>query len=113
MKYALLMCAEHPGYESEAPPGELDASAWAAEMTQRKIRSFGDRLAEPHEAKTVRIRDKRVFVTDGPFAETKEMICGFDVVECDSIDAAIEVASAHPMARFGMIEVRPFWTAPG
>jgi len=46
-------------------------------------------------------------VTDGPFAETKEQIAGFDVLECADLDEAIEVASSHPMARLDLLEVRP------
>jgi hypothetical protein len=48
-------------------------------------------------------------VADGPFAETKEQIAGFDILECADLDEAIEVAAQHPVARFGTIEVRPFW----
>jgi hypothetical protein len=48
-------------------------------------------------------------LSDGPFAETKEQIAGFDVIECEDLDEAIEVASKHPVATFGAIEVRPFW----
>jgi hypothetical protein len=55
------------------------------------------------------VREKYAIVTDGPFAETKEQIAGFDVLECADLDEAIEVASRHPMARFGVLEVRPFW----
>jgi hypothetical protein len=47
--------------------------------------------------------------TDGPFAETKERIAGFDLLECADLNMAIEIASKHPMARFGKIEIRPFW----
>jgi hypothetical protein len=47
-------------------------------------------------------------VTGGPFAETKEQIAGFDVLECADLDEAIEVAAKHPMARAGLVEVRPF-----
>jgi hypothetical protein len=50
-------------------------------------------------------------VTDGPFAETKELIAGFDVLECGSLDEAVEIASRHPVAAFGAIDVREFWTA--
>ena len=48
-------------------------------------------------------------VTDGPFAETKDLIAGFDILECADLDEAIDVASKHPMAWAGMIELRPFW----
>jgi hypothetical protein len=51
----------------------------------------------------------RAQVTDSPFAETKEWIDGFDLLECADLDTAIEIASKHPMARFGKIEIRPFW----
>jgi hypothetical protein len=57
----------------------------------------------------VRIRGDEVLVSDGPFAETKEQIGGFDVLECASLDEALEVAAKHPVARFGAIDVRPFW----
>ena len=49
-------------------------------------------------------------VTDGPFAETKDQIAGFDVLECADLDEAIQVAAKHPMAWAGMIELRPFWS---
>jgi hypothetical protein len=48
-------------------------------------------------------------LSDGPFAETKEQIAGFDLIECQDLDEAIEVASKHPAARSGAVEVRPFW----
>jgi hypothetical protein len=48
-------------------------------------------------------------VTDGPFAETKEAIGGFDLLECDSLEEAVEIAASHPMAEAGTIEVRPLW----
>jgi hypothetical protein len=49
-----------------------------------------------------------VLVTDGPFLETKEVLAGFDVLECADLDAAIRVAASHPMAAYGVIELRPF-----
>jgi hypothetical protein len=48
-------------------------------------------------------------VTDGPFTETKEAIGGFDLVECDSLEEAVEIAASHPIAEMGTIEVRPLW----
>ena len=50
-----------------------------------------------------------MLIADGPFAETKEQIAGYDIIECADLDEAIEVAAKHPVARFGTIEVRPFW----
>ena len=55
------------------------------------------------------VRDGEVLVSDGPFAETKEVICGFDILECANIEEAVKVAAAHPVAGFGRIEVRAFW----
>ena len=69
----------------------------------------GDRLRPPADAKTVRRRDGKVTVTDGPFAETHEWIAGFDILECADLDEAIELASRHPMATSGIIELRPAW----
>jgi hypothetical protein len=57
----------------------------------------------------VRVRDGEVVVSDGPFAETKEAVGGFDILECDSLEEAVEIAAAHPLAQIGTIEVRPFW----
>jgi hypothetical protein len=66
-------------------------------------------LERPDSARTVRVRNKHAIVTDGPLAETKEQVIGFDVLECADVDEAIEVASRHPMARLCILEVRPFW----
>ena len=70
---------------------------------------MGNRLSGVDKAVTIRKRGEKILKTDGPFAETKEWIAGFDLIECASLDEAIEAAAKHPMARFGRIEVRPFW----
>ncbi|HEY0689771.1 MAG TPA: YciI family protein [Kribbella sp.] len=65
-------------------------------------------LAEANETKQVSVRDGRILTTDGPFAEVKEQLAGFYLVECDSIDRAIEHAAMIPEATgFGVVEVRP------
>jgi hypothetical protein len=56
------------------------------------------------------MRGGELLISDGPFAETKEQIAGFDIIDCQDLDEAIEVAAKHPVAAFGSIEVRPFWT---
>jgi hypothetical protein len=78
-------------------------------MEGRGVRLSGNRLALTTDATTVRVREGDVLVSDGPFAETKEQIGGYDVIECADLDEAIEVAAKHPVAKFGTIEVRPFW----
>ncbi len=111
MRYMLLICTDAVAPEVDASDVP-DIDHWVDEMDGRNIRQLGDMLAPSTDATTVRIRDGKVLLTDGPFAETKEQICGFDIVECADLDEAIEVASQHPMAWGGMIEVRPFWTPP-
>jgi hypothetical protein len=67
-------------------------------------------LRSPAEARTVRVREgDEVSITDGPFAETKELIGGLTVIECADLEEAVKIAGAHPSARYGAIEVRPIW----
>jgi hypothetical protein len=108
MKYMLLICGEDVA-ESDVGQEPLDVEPWLEEMTARGVRLTGDRLRPPADATTVRIRDGEVLTSDGPYAETKEWMAGFDIIECDNLDEAIEVAARHPAAAHGMIEVRPFW----
>ncbi|MBY8879410.1 YciI family protein [Actinacidiphila acidipaludis] len=108
MKYLLLICSDGDGFD--ATPEELDAQPWVDEMTRRGVRLTGNRTRDAEDATTVRVRDGAVLTTDGPYAETKEQMGGFDIIECADLDEAVEVASKHPVARYGMIEVRPFWT---
>jgi hypothetical protein len=107
MKYLLLICTEG---EFHATPEEMDPEPWVEEMTRRGVRLTGDRTRPAEDATTVRVRDGAQLITDGPYAETKEQMAGFDIIDCADLDEAIEIASKHPMARYGMIEVRPFWT---
>jgi hypothetical protein len=111
MKYLLFICADEsvslsPGQEEEIAPA---AQAWVAEMEGRGVRLQGHQLRPVSDATTVRVRDGEVLVADGPFAETKEQIAGFDIIEAADLDEAIEVAAKHPVASFGTVEVRPFW----
>ena len=107
MRYLMFICTD-PSAEPYDPKQD-NIESWVSEMDGRGIRISGNRLTSPDQAITVRKRNGKVLTTDGPFAETKEWIGGFDVIECASRDEAIEVASKHPMARFGKIEIRSFW----
>ena len=60
-------------------------------------------------ARSVRVRNGKPMVTDGPFIETKEAVGGFDLIECGSLEEAVEIAAGHPVAQTGTIEVRPLW----
>jgi hypothetical protein len=119
MKYLMLVCydpsrqADEEARQEPAAqdPGDGDDGSfpWLDEMTARGIRLDGDRLSPPAEGRTVRVRNGEVLLADGPFAETKEVIVGYDVIECADLDEAVAVAAAHPVAQSGAIEVRPFW----
>ena len=84
-------------------------AAWAADADSRGLRVFGSELEPPETARTLRKRDGNVLVTDGPFTEAKEQIAGFDLLDCADLDEALEVAARHPMARGGILELRPLW----
>lgn len=104
MKYLMLVCTDT---EPDTNPGqEPDIDVWVTDNDAAGRRLIGMPLAPVSAAKTVRVRNGEVLVSDGPFAETKEMIVGFDLLECADIDEAIEVARTHPMAHRGRIEVR-------
>ncbi|MEU9896657.1 nuclear transport factor 2 family protein [Streptomyces phaeochromogenes] len=106
MKYMLLVCGDDTADASGMAPVE----PWVEEQgVQRGVRLHGHRLQAPAEAVTVRVRNGEVLRTDGPFAETKEYVAGFDILECDSLEEAVEVAAKHPVATIGAMEVRAFW----
>jgi hypothetical protein len=108
IQYMMLVCTDPAAGPREFARIE-PVDPWVAEMDGRGVRLYGSELEPPGSARTVRVRESRAIVTDGPFAETKEQIAGFDVLECADLDEAIEVAGRHPMARLGILEVRPFW----
>ncbi|MEU2422136.1 nuclear transport factor 2 family protein [Streptomyces sp. NPDC007851] len=106
MKYMLLVCGDDTADASGMAPVE----PWVEEHGVRGgTRLYGHRLRLPDTAVTVRVRDGEVLRTDGPFAETKEYVAGFDVVDCDSLEEAVRIAAGHPVATVGAMEVRPFW----
>ena len=89
-------------------PQEDEAlNAWDAEMISRGILVGGGVLRSGKQTTTVRVRGGELMVTDGPFAETKEQIAGYSVLECASIGEATEVCSRHPTAKIGTFELRP------
>jgi hypothetical protein len=114
MKYLLLVCWDADRMDAQAEPGaagerEEESFPWLEELQARGAWVTGDQLAPPRRARSVRVRDGKTIVTDGPFAETKEAVGGFDVIECGSLEEAIEIAAGHPVAQMGTIEVRPLW----
>jgi hypothetical protein len=116
MKYLLLVCwdAEKMNGQTEpdrsAEPEEYQPGMpWVDDLHDRGIWRLGDQLAPARRAKSVRVRGGKRLITDGPFTETKEAVGGFDLLECDSLEEAVEHAANHPLAEIGTIEVRPLW----
>jgi hypothetical protein len=107
MNYMLLIC----GDETAAEHAEDGCGGWTEEMRRRDVLRGGAGLRPPDDATTVRVREDAVLLSDGPFAETREQIGGFCLIECADLDEAIEIAAAHPAAAYGTIEVRPLWSA--
>ncbi|MFD9739779.1 YciI family protein [Umezawaea sp. NPDC059074] len=103
MRYMLLICAQEGVEVDVVEPIE----PWIEFVGKRWL--DGSRLRPVGDATSVVVRDGEVVVSDGPFAETKEQVAGFDLVECADLDEALEIAARHPVARFGTVEVRPLW----
>ena len=110
MQYLILIYSE----ESSTPPDPAQMGAVMAEydayskmLRDRGAMQGGDALWPTSSATTVRIRDGRTVVTDGPFAETKEALGGYYQVEAKDLDEALELAAACPGAKWGSVEVRP------
>jgi hypothetical protein len=114
MKFLMLVCWDAEKMDALTEPGpndtpEEESFPWLDDLQARGIWVTGDQLAPPRRARTVRVRNRETIVSDGPFAETKEAIGGFDILECGSLEEAVEIAARHPVAQMGTIEVRPLW----
>ena len=110
MRYMLIHCIDEAAERDRGTPAAPGAPAiedWLEEMEGRGVLVHGNRLRYVSDATTVQVRSQELLVSDGPFAETKEQIAGYDVIDCADLDEAIEVASKHPTAWHGTIEVRP------
>jgi len=111
VKYMMFVCVAEGVELSPEEKVQIGPAteAWVEEMDGRGVRVQGQELRPVSDATTVRMRGGELLISDGPFAETKEQIAGFDIIDCTDLDEAIEVASKHPVAKFGSLEVRPFW----
>ena len=115
MQYLLMI------YSNEAQYAKLDAAtgkqmmsefeAFTKDIVQSGNFKAGDRLQPTSTATTVRVKDGKVLTTDGPFAETREQLGGYYLIEAKDLDAALGIAARIPSARhgYGSIEVRPIW----
>ena len=114
MKYLMLVCWDTEKMDARTWPDPAETPTegsfpWLDDLQARGIWVTGDQLAPPRRARSVRVRNGKALVTDGPFAETKEAVGGFDILECGSLEEAVEIAAGHPVAELGTIEVRPLW----
>ncbi|MGW0222117.1 YciI family protein [Streptomyces tendae] len=111
MKYLLMVCADESlRMTPEESAAHLEAvGSWVSEMEGRGVRIVGDRLRPAGDAVSIQARRDELLLSDGPFAETKEQMAGFDVIECVDLEEAVEIASRHPGAAHGTIELRPLW----
>jgi hypothetical protein len=117
MKYALLIYVSDEEWDklSEEAQGQnlQDHSKFGGWLAEHGWMRGGEPLQPTSTATTVRVRNGETLSVDGPFAETKEHLAGFYLIECDNLDEAIEAASRIPDATFGSIEVRPVLPLPG
>jgi hypothetical protein len=115
MRYLLLIYTP----ESDTPPPDDVAAAshaayatFTADIKARGLFLGGEALTPTATATTVRVADGQTLTTDGPFAETKEALGGYYLIEARDLDEAIETAAKIPAAKEGSIEVRPIWELP-
>jgi hypothetical protein len=115
MQYVLLIYTNEAEYEARgaAKNGEIyqEYMKLNAELKERGQLRQGERLESVTTATTVRIKEGKLLKTDGPFAETREQLGGFYIVEAKDHDEAVAIAARIPGARFGSIEVRPIMSA--
>jgi hypothetical protein len=113
MRYMLMICTDEAAEEVLSPEEDSamisEYTDFTSEMRRRGILEAGERLRPTTDATTVRVQGGDSLTSDGPFAETKEQIGGYFIVDCKDLDEAIEVAAKIPAARRGSIEVRPIW----
>ncbi|MGZ4308039.1 MAG: YciI family protein [Gaiellaceae bacterium] len=110
MKYLLFIYPDRSVQLTDEQRAEIPSAvgAWVSEMEGRGVRLMGDVLQPVSEAATVRVRDGEVQVDHGPVSEGETQISGFNILDCADLDEALEVASKHPVAAFGTLELRPF-----
>jgi hypothetical protein len=87
-----------------------EGEAWRQDVEARGLQVLGGALEGPDTATTIRVRDGQTMIGDGPVIKTTEFIAGIDIVRCADRQQAIELAAAHPIARYHAIEVRPFYS---
>jgi hypothetical protein len=117
MNYLLLIYSNEAEEASMKPAQLASVMAEYTEFTKGIIQGgqfkAGDRLKPTSAATTVRVRNGQVGTTDGPFAETREQLGGYYLVDAKNLDEAIAIAARIPSAKYGSVEVRPIWPPQG
>jgi hypothetical protein len=113
MRYVLLVCNDEDD-TAQLTPDEAEGRYSAYITCEEQMKARGalvsrERLRPTSASTTVRVRNGELVIADGPFAETKEQIAGYFVVEAKNLDEAIDLASLIPAVQDGTIEVRPVW----
>jgi hypothetical protein len=111
MQYLLLIYSnEADDQNQDGPQLMADYGAFTQGIVASGAFKDANRLRPVADATTVKVRDGKTLTTDGPFAETREQLGGYYLVEAGDLDAAIAIAAKVPTARHGSIEVRPIWS---
>src|SRR5437660_1252431 len=117
MKHLLLIYHQEEAWknrtESERQQTYAEYRQLIDELKSKGKYLFGDQLQPAGTAQTVRVRDGKPMVTDGPFAETREQLGGYYIVEAKDLDEAIGIAERVPPVRYGTVEIRPVMEIPG
>ena len=109
MKYLMLVTLDPSRDQGDEDlTGTLEVEDWVTKYDAAGVRLLGNQVAMAEDATSVTRRMGELLVTDGPYAESREWIVGFDVLDCADLDAAIAVAAEHHMAVGGRLELRPF-----
>ena len=118
MQYMILIYGDEKNFAMMSDNAEAKADMYAAfmrygaDMQAAGVLRGGAELKPTHSATTVRVRNGKTLTTDGPFAETKEQLGGFYLIEAKDLDEALAWAERLPAARYGIVEVRPIWEMP-
>jgi hypothetical protein len=110
MKFLMLVSLDPTADPNDTDDsGTLDVDDWVTKYDGAGVRLMGNQVRKAEDATSVTRREGKLLITDGPYAESREWIVGFDVLECADLDAAIKVAAEHPMsAPGGRLELRAF-----
>ena len=107
MKYLALIYGNEEAWDALSEEEQQRVSERYMALAREPVTVGGDELQDPDTATTIRVRDGETLTTDGPFAETKEQLGGYYLIDCGSLDEALEFAARIPAAERGAVEVRP------